>query len=107
MYIEAIKKENSLVLVLKDKKFMDEVSKDYPDDFGSDNVLYEFFEGFIANTEFEWIAPEEIGALTDAPILGVRDESETVIEAYGYMDYAVRSLLEDLRDYGEAVLQKG
>jgi len=76
------------------------------DDFGCDELMYEFFEEFISNTEWEWISPEDIGALTSAPILGIRDEEENVIEAYGFMDYQVTSLMEELR-HGEVRLLKG
>lgn len=108
MYIKDEKTENSLILHLVDKKILNEVKEDYPnDEFISDNAMYDFFEGFIANSEWEWITPEEIGALTDAPILGIRDENEEVIEAYGYMNYAIRSILQDFDDYGKAELQKG
>jgi len=76
------------------------------DDFGCDEMMYEFFEDFIANSEWEWISPEEIGALTDAPILGIKDEEGNVLEAYGHMDYAVTSLMEALR-HGQVILRKG
>ena len=114
-YIKAEKTDKCLILTLIDRKgdescgvrALEEVREYYPDDgFCSNDVMYEFFEGFIANTEWEWISPEDIGALTDAPILGIKDENDNVIEAYGFMDYAVRSILEDLES-GKAVLQKG
>lgn len=121
-FIKAERTEKSLILTLIDNngdescgvKAMDELRETYPDNgedggtdtFGSDAVMFEFFEGFIANTEWEWIGAEEICALTSAPILGIKDENDNVIEAYGFMDYAIRSLLQDLFE-GEAVLQKG
>src|SRR3989338_4194004 len=61
----------------------------------------DFFESFLANSEFQWIRPEEICALTSAPILGIKNENGKVIEAYGFMNYAVRGMLEDLLEYGE------
>ena len=113
-YIKAEKTDNSLILTLIDKnrdeecgvRAMEETWEYYGNEFGSDDVMHEFFEDFIANTEWEWLSPEDIGALTDAPILGIKDENDKVIEAYGFMDYAVRSLMSDLKG-GKAVLQKG
>ncbi|MFW6008627.1 MAG: hypothetical protein ACOCP8_05105 [archaeon] len=54
----------------------------------------EIMENFMANSEFQWIAPEEIDALTDAPIIGVRDENDNVIEAYGFMDYQIHNIAQ-------------
>lgn len=91
----------------------------------------EFFEGILANSEWDWIEPAFIGALTDAPILGiygkqtpVLDDTDTdkvclaghwddkswylpITEAYAWMNYQVQSLLEELRDKGQAELQSG
>ncbi len=73
----------------------------------TDDAMYELFEDILANSEYEWITPQEIGALTDAPILGIREENGDISEAYGFMDYCVRSLLGDLKEYGEAKLISG
>jgi len=114
-YIKAEKTETSLILTLIDNngdescgvREIKEIREEYFDgEFDCDEVMYEFFEGFIANTEWEWIASDEIGALTDAPILGIKDENDNVIEAYGFMDYQVKSLMQALYE-GKAVLQKG
>ena len=51
------------------------------EEFHSDQFMYETFENLIANSELEWIAPEEIGVLTDAPILGTRDEEGKPVDA--------------------------
>ena len=85
MYIETEKKDNSLIITLdiedigiKVLREIKENCSDDFDDFSSDSVMYDFFEEFIANSEWEWIAPEEIGALTSAPILGIRDEEDKI-----------------------------
>lgn len=84
-----------------------------PDNFGSDNNMYEIFEDIISNSEYDWIAPEQIGALTDAPILATfgindNDRGDREIEnAYGFMDYCIISLQDQLLEYGEAILTKG
>jgi len=80
--------------------------RDCDPNWQSDDSMHEFFEGFIANTEWEWIDPNEIGALTEAPILGIKDEDGKVIEAYGWMEYQVISLMQALA-WGEAVLIAG
>jgi hypothetical protein len=76
-------------------------------DLNTDNAMFDFFEGILANCEWEWISPEEIGALTDAPILGYRDCEEEVVRAFGFMDYAIDSLLNRLLEAGEAHLIGG
>jgi hypothetical protein len=89
---------------------------------------YQALESLICNSELDWIRPEEIGALTDAPILGLRKEAvelpadvdagfvhvvghwdgktwyEPVEAAWGFMDYALRSFVQDLIENGKAVL---
>jgi len=67
----------------------------------------EVLEWLLANSELEYIAPEEIGALTDAPIMGIRNAEGEVTSAWGFMDYAVRSFLTDLVEDGRAVFIGG
>lgn len=64
---------------------------------------YDALEHLIANSELSWIQPEEIGALTSAPILGFRDGKDNVTNAWAFMDYQVRSFVQDLIDKGRAV----
>ncbi len=97
-------------------------------DFQSDDYMREILENLICNSEYAWIEPTEIGALTDAPILGIRSQPralregeyveplylaghwddttwvEDVTSAWAYMDYQVRFVQEDLADKGRAVL---
>lgn len=47
------------------------------------------------------VAPEEIGALTSAPLIS---DGEDI---YGFMDYAIRNFLEDLAAGKEVVWKKG
>jgi len=115
-YIEAKRTDKGLILFLINGhgdegcgiRAIQEAKEQNPDEFCSDDVMYEFFEGFIANTEWEWIDSGDIGALTSAPILGIRDVmNDEVEEAYGYMDYAIKSIMEDLLEHGYATLIKG
>ena len=69
------------------------------EDISSDQTMRDFFEILICSSELQWIAPEETGDLTAAPMLGIRD-GETVVERWAFMDYQVRSVLQDLRDNG-------
>lgn len=73
--------------------------------FESNGSLYKIFERLLANSEYDWIEPEEIGALTDAPILGIREgeESESIASAWAFMDYQVTSPQEQLRKNGECI----
>lgn len=78
-----------------------------PDAFQSNKILYEIFENLICNSEYEWIEAEEIGALTDAPILGIKDNTEKVVDAWAFMDYQVVSVQGRLADYGEVTFIGG
>lgn len=101
------------------------------DAFQSDSYMYDVFEWLICNSEYTWIRAWEIGALTSAPILGIRGEQrplkpgenadylhltgsdgenvfvEDVEKAWGFMAYALRSPQDDLADDGKAVFQYG
>ncbi len=60
----------------------------------------------IANSELDWIRPEECGDLTDAPILGYRNENgEPTENRWGFMDYQIIDPLEHQRKHGETVWQ--
>jgi hypothetical protein len=75
-----------------------------PDEDAKD--IFEALESLIANSELDWIDPSEAGDLTDAPILGIRDENGNATdERWGYMDYAVSDPLEVLREKGEIRFQ--
>lgn len=88
-----------------------------------DVSMYDFLEPIVCNSELEWINPADTGDLTDAPMLGIYGEEkpfehedatiphrisgpnliQPILERWAFMDYQVRSVLEDLRDKGEAV----
>lgn len=71
-------------------------------DWGTSKMEAEVLESLLANSEWDWIQTHETWDLTDAPIIGTRDEQDTVTERYAYMRYQVRSFLDDLADYGNA-----
>lgn len=77
--------------------------------FLSDAYMTDFFEVMTANSELEWIAPEAIGALTDAPILGVvryDGNGGEVYKVWWYPNYMVRSPVQDLLEDGVCIFQK-
>lgn len=98
-------------------------------DFESDDYMIDLLEGLTCNSDYDWIRAEEIGALTDAPILGIRGKERKATErdntdymqvagqwggavwvedaekAWGFMSYQVRSVQDDLADYGRAIFQ--
>lgn len=95
------------------------------------DALADAFERLTCNSDLQWIAPEVCGDLTDAPILGILGEDRwtgshrngdgtilvggdgrrapnhvsvcDVTERWAWMPYQVQSVLEVLRDTGEAV----
>jgi len=67
----------------------------------------EILEPLLANSELQWIAPSETGDLTDAPMIGIRNEDDTVHSRWAFMDYQVRSFIDDLIDKGEAIFTGG
>jgi hypothetical protein len=87
----------------EDQKILRKIRDEAPDEFRSDNTLYECFEELICNSELQWVDPADTGDLTSAPMLGVLDESEEIVERWAFMDYQVRSPLEDLADSGRVV----
>jgi hypothetical protein len=88
--------------------------RELPEDFSaceesihSDHALHEFLEHLTCNSELDWIDPYETGDLTDAPMLGTRDEAGKPLGRWAWMHYETTSLLEQLRDKGVAVLIGG
>ena len=71
----------------------------------SDDTLYDLLHYQICNG-WEWILPEDVGALTSAPLLSdnaVRDENGKLLTlecVYAYMDYQVKSPVKELLDNG-------
>jgi hypothetical protein len=73
---------------------------------GTDDLLHDLLEYQLCNG-WEFIPPEDIGALTSAPILS--DEAERddhgnltkLGQVYWFPDYAVRSELDELYENGE------
>ena len=80
------------------------------DALGINAALYALLEDHLCGA-WEMVPPEDIGALTAAPILSdeiVRDEEGRVTEAgrvFWYPDYAVRDEIEEIRAHLTLVFQ--
>ena len=62
----------------------------------------EFIKEVLSPMGYHQIQPEDCGALTSAPL--IIDSAQNV---YGYMNYAIMSFLEELRDGNTVIWQKG
>ena len=120
-----------------DLEVLEQFAKDQGESFSSDNDMGEVFEHLLCNSELEWSSPERIAALTAAPILCISRGGEPepidhydqegympaggepdsqgvyriwgykILQAWAFMDYAVRSPQRDLLFYGECFWQCG
>jgi hypothetical protein len=101
---------------------------DNPEELTDADTIEEVLDTLLANSDLCWIDPFTCGDLTDAPILAILDYPEQAYEAlpgngrvgcgfwegkhwsrrvamrWGWMGYAVKDLLEELRARGEAIL---
>lgn len=82
-----------------------------PEGFGTDEKLHEFFERLTCNSEFRFVDNLE-GDLTSAPTLALtkydeKTDEESVYARWCYMDYQVKSPLDDLLEYGQAIFNGG
>jgi hypothetical protein len=90
-----------------DQEWLAEIKADDPDELGTSKSEGEILESLICNSELEWIDPADTGDLTDAPMLGIRGDDETILERWAFMSYQVRSFCDDLLTTGEAVFING
>lgn len=99
-----------------------------------DVSMHDFLEPLTRNSELEWIPEGSTGDLTSAPMLGILGDDyehaklphsrygeilvgswgepvqcmyKPVLERWAFMDYQVRSVLEELRDKGEVTFVSG
>lgn len=71
----------------------------------------ELHERWMVNHGMSWIAPEDIGALTDAPMFGELDRAdngdvEAVHDLYYYNDYMLKDWRQELLDKGKVEFMK-
>lgn len=92
--------DQNLVLILDDWdiKALKEL-----EDLRSDSQMIEFFEDLTCNSELEWVDAQETGDLTDAPMLGIRNQDGEIVARWAFMDYQVKSVLDELKEKGHCV----
>lgn len=65
----------------------------------------EFFQSITCNSDLKWIQPEDVGALTDAPIIALTkyndDETLEVSDYWAFRQYETEALLNRLIHNGE------
>lgn len=113
-YFKAIATENHLTLIPDLKAIKEDFSEFLEDetDFDEMELESQILEDLMCNG-WDYVQPEEIGALTSAPIISpdvTRDDEGEFISAdvvYAYMDYQVDSWVQRLCDGHSVVWQKG
>jgi hypothetical protein len=84
----------------EERAFLRECSRE--DDFETDAWLWEYLNQALARTTLEQVKPEEIGALTSAPILAAWASTGHVRKVWAFMDYQTTSVQDELMKHGEA-----
>ncbi len=102
-YIEKVSGDLRIVADEKDRAYLRECVAD--ETLQSDKTMYDAFETLMANSGLQWVSPEKLSALTSAPILGIRDESDCVLKAWWYPGYELRSPQQDLLERGECIFK--
>lgn len=104
-YIEPISGDLRIEADESDREFLRECAAS--ETLQSDDTMYEVFEKLTCNSDLQWVNPEELGALTSAPILGTCDETGTnIIDAWWYPGYELRSPQQDLMETGKCTFKK-
>lgn len=98
--------ENDNLIIYTDDEGQTELMQ-LGEDIQTDAAMYDALEQVTCNG-LSWVYPQDIGALTDAPILSEDslngdDRYPDDAKFYWYSGYQVRSPLEDLRDYGKVI----
>ncbi len=103
--------EHGVTLSAGDDFDTDELAKDL-EEKGEIALTYDFFEDLVSNSGWNHVSPEDIGALTEAPILGddVNYDDHGNLEGtgniYWYPNYQIRSYFEDLIEEGETFFER-
>lgn len=105
------------------------------DSIQSEAIMYDFLEPLVCNSELDWIPEGITGDLTSAPMLGIYGNEEPlsskykewgwnqgtrlssgrdgqvfvqpVLERWAFLDYMIRSPLQDLANYGKVTFVGG
>ncbi len=103
--------ENGNLKLTPDEDELEEIKE--VENIHYDGIYFDVMESLVCNSDIDHIHPEEVGALTGAPILGIvsRDDyTNEITEIYNlwwYPDYAIRGPQEDMLEYGYAIFIKG
>lgn len=98
-----------LIFWMYDEELLAELSAQVEEnECGLNAILWDWWEWLICNTEIDWIRPEEIGALTDSPILGFvgRDdegEIDYLTDVWWYPNYMISGPETDLARHGYCI----
>lgn len=75
--------------------------------------IEDVLEPLVCNSDLDWIDPTETGDLTEAPMLGTRDNDEdgqtgptgqgVVLERWAFMDYQVTDPVLELAETGRLI----
>lgn len=107
----SINKTGDLIIKVSRKEQSEIRADKDSDNFLSDAYMYDTLEPLVCNSELQWVRPEEIAALTDAPILGIVDRNDNgkLVKAesiWWFPNYCLRSPVQDLAEYGECIFEK-
>ena len=86
-----------------EQQVLREVRDEDPEAFGSDRMMADVFEPLICNSELDWILPEEVGALTSAPLLAILGEPHQMVQCEETRALASRLVGRWENDQGELV----
>lgn len=120
-YVDLIEKPDGLHIVLTDegREYLEEQKHQrFSEEMGEvvwdrnmTSILHDLLEDWTCNG-WEWIRPEEIGALTAAPIISdsvERDDNGKLVstgDVWWHARYAVDDELKELLEHGEYVFPK-
>lgn len=92
----------NLQIMVDDTNELQEIKEAVASGDQSDASMYDAFESLVA-IGYQWISPEDIGALTDAPILANGSLDDPRVKIWWYPDYQVKSPLEDIAETGKTI----
>jgi len=91
-----------------DRALLRRLRKEDPRWFETDRFTDDLLEDLLSRQSgYDRCGAGEIGSLTEAPILCTRSEKGKIVDAWGFMDYALRSVQGDLLTTGIATFTRG
>jgi hypothetical protein len=115
-----------------ERAVLQHVHDDDPEHFDTDDVMFNWFEGLVCNSELHWCHPLHTGDLTDAPMLCILGEADPnynwnqpwvtskldaigsghimgcpILQRWAFMNYCVRTPQRDLLETGTCTWQGG